>query len=134
METIALTYRELAERLGIKPESARKTAQRRRWHRTTANDGTTRIHVPVEALGRPGDGLLAISTSGNAANVCRAVEAAKTAGLWTVALCGGKGGELAALADEVLCIACSGVTARIQEGHIMIIHALCELIEEALAE
>ena len=38
METIALTYRELAERLGIKPESARKTAQRRRWHRTTAND------------------------------------------------------------------------------------------------
>lgn len=88
----------------------------------------------VEALGRPGDGLLAISTSGNAANVCRAVEAAKTAGLWTVALCGGKGGELAALADEVLCIACSGVTARIQEGHIMIIHALCELIEEALAE
>ena len=55
METIALTYRELAERLGIKPESARKTAQRRRWHRTTANDGTTRIHVPVEALGRPRD-------------------------------------------------------------------------------
>ena len=50
METIALTYRELAERLGIKPESARKTAQRRRWHRTTANDGTTRIHVPVEAI------------------------------------------------------------------------------------
>lgn len=55
METIALTYRELAERLGIKPESARKTAQRRRWHRTTANDGTTRIHVPVEVLDHPCD-------------------------------------------------------------------------------
>ena len=88
----------------------------------------------VEALGRPGDVLLAISTSGNAANVCRAAEAAKAAGLWTVALCGGKGGALAGLADEVLCVASSGVTARIQEGHAMIVHALCQLIEEMLAE
>ena len=88
----------------------------------------------VEALGRPGDVLLAISTSGNAANVCRAAEAAKAAGLWTVALCGGKGGQLAGLADEVLCVASSGVTARIQEGHAMIVHALCQLIEEMLAE
>ena len=88
----------------------------------------------VEALGRPGDVLLAISTSGGAANVCRAAEAAKAAGLWTVALCGGKGGQLAGLADEVLCVASSGVTARIQEGHAMIVHALCQLIEEMLAE
>ena len=88
----------------------------------------------VEALGRPGDVLLAISTSGNAANACRAAEAAKAAGLWTVALCGGKGGALAGLADEVLCVASSGVTARIQEGHAMIIHALCQLVEEMLAD
>ena len=88
----------------------------------------------VEALGRKGDVLLAVSTSGNAANVCRAVESAKAAGLWTVALCGGKGGALAKLADEVLCVASSGVTARIQEGHIMIIHALCQIIEEKMAE
>jgi D-sedoheptulose 7-phosphate isomerase len=88
----------------------------------------------VEALGRKGDVLLAVSTSGNAANVCRAVETAAAAGLWTVALCGGKGGRLAGLADEVLCVASSGVTARIQEGHGMIIHALCELLEEMLAE
>lgn len=88
----------------------------------------------VEALGRPGDVLLAISTSGGAANVCRAAQAAQAAGLWTVALCGGKGGTLAGLADEVLCVASSGVTARIQEGHAMIIHALCEMIEEMLAE
>ena len=88
----------------------------------------------VEALGRPGDVLLAISTSGNAGNVCRAAEAAKAAGLWTVAMCGGKGGALAPLADEVLSVACTGVTARIQEGHAMIIHALCELIEELLAD
>lgn len=53
MDTIALTYRELAERLGVKPESARKTAQRKRWHRSNANDGTTRVHVPLEALPVP---------------------------------------------------------------------------------
>ena len=88
----------------------------------------------VEALGRKGDILLAISTSGNAANVCRAAQVAKTAGIWTVALCGGKGGQLADLADEKLCVASSGVTARIQEGHAMIIHALCQLIEEQLAD
>ena len=88
----------------------------------------------VEALGRRGDVLLAISTSGNAANVCRAAEAAKAAGLWTVALCGGKGGQLAGLADETLRVASTGVTARIQEGHAMIIHALCQLLEEKLAE
>ena len=88
----------------------------------------------VQALGRPGDVLLAISTSGNAANVCRAVEAAKAAGVWTVALCGGKGGPLAAMADAVLRVGCTGVTARIQEGHIMIIHALCQLIEDKLAD
>ena len=88
----------------------------------------------VEALGRKGDVLLAISTSGNAANVCRAVEAAQAADVWTVALCGGKGGRLLELADEPLCVANSGVTARVQEGHGMIIHALCQLIEELLAE
>ncbi len=88
----------------------------------------------VEALGRPDDMLLAISTSGNAANVCRAVEAAWAAGLWTVALCGGAGGRLAPLADEVLCIASTGVTARIQEGHAMIVHALCQLIEEQMGD
>ena len=88
----------------------------------------------VQALGRPGDVLLAISTSGNAANVCRAAEVAKAVGIWTVALCGGKGGKLAKLADETICVASTGVTARIQEGHAMIVHALCQLIEEKLAD
>ncbi|NLD90229.1 MAG: SIS domain-containing protein [Lentisphaerae bacterium] len=88
----------------------------------------------VEALGRRGDRLLAVSTSGNAVNVCRAAAAARAAGVWTVALCGGSGGRLAGLADEVLCVAASTVTARIQEGHGMILHALCQLIEEQLAE
>ena len=88
----------------------------------------------VQALGRAGDVLLAISTSGNAENVCRAVEAARAAGVWTIALCGGGGGRLGALADETVCVACTGVTARIQEGHSMIVHALCQMIEEQLAD
>lgn len=87
----------------------------------------------VEALGRPGDILLAISTSGNAPNVCLAAEAAKKAGVWTVALTGGAGGRLAALADETLRVASTTVTARIQEGHEMMIHAICQLVEEHLA-
>lgn len=55
METVRLSYRELAERLGVKPESARKMAQRKRWRRDVANDGTARVHVPLEALPVPGD-------------------------------------------------------------------------------
>lgn len=56
MDTESLTYRELAARLGVKPESARKTAQRKRWKRVTGNDGLARVIVPVEALARPQDG------------------------------------------------------------------------------
>lgn len=55
MDTLALTYKELADRLGVKPESARKLVQRKRWHRVTGNAGTVRIHVPIEALPAPGD-------------------------------------------------------------------------------
>lgn len=56
MDTESLTYRELAARLGVKSESARKTAQRKRWKRVTGNDGLARVIVPVEALARPQDG------------------------------------------------------------------------------
>lgn len=55
MDTMALSYKELAKRLGVKPESARKTAQRKRWHRTVGNDGTARVHVPVDVLSCPSD-------------------------------------------------------------------------------
>lgn len=55
MSTEALTYRELAERLGIKPESARKMAQRKRWKRVIGNDGCSRVQVPLEALEAPRD-------------------------------------------------------------------------------
>lgn len=85
----------------------------------------------VEALGRPGDVLTAISTSGNSLNVIRAVESAKTRGLKTVGLLGGDGGQLLRLVDTPVVIP-SSVTAHIQECHITIGHILCQLTEEAL--
>lgn len=88
----------------------------------------------VQALGKKGDILLGISTSGNAANVCRAFEAAKKIGVKTVALTGGSGGKLAALADRVLSISCTKQTPRIQEGHELTFHLFCELIEEMIED
>ncbi|EGW54681.1 phosphoheptose isomerase [endosymbiont of Ridgeia piscesae] len=88
----------------------------------------------IEALGQPGDLLLAISTSGNSVNVNAAVEAAHERGMGVIALCGRDGGELKKLllADDVeLCVA-SDVTARIQEVHLLIIHCLCDLIDRQL--
>lgn len=83
----------------------------------------------VEALGRPGDVLVGISTSGMSANVIRACEAAHSRGMHTVALAGSGGGELAGLAGTSVVVPASS-TQRIQEAHIVTIHALCELIEE----
>lgn len=87
----------------------------------------------VEALGNKNDLLLAISTSGNAQNVLAAATTARAAGIHVVALTGKNGGKLAPLAHTLICISASNLTARIQEGHAMVIHALCELIEETLA-
>ena len=86
----------------------------------------------VQALGRSGDILLGISTSGNAANVCRAFEAARSGGIRTVLLTGGTGGRAASLADRVLAISCTRHTPRIQEGHELVFHLFCQLIEETM--
>lgn len=86
----------------------------------------------VQALGRPGDILMAISTSGKAANVIRAVQAARAMGLRTIALTGGTGGDLAPLVDVCLSVSCTRHTPRIQEGHLLMYHALCELLEEKM--
>jgi D-sedoheptulose 7-phosphate isomerase len=85
----------------------------------------------VEAHGREGDVLLAISTSGNSPNVIAAVETARELGLATIGLSGRSGGKLAPLVDVALCVP-SDDTQRIQESHITIAHALAELVEEAL--
>jgi len=85
----------------------------------------------VEALGRKGDVLLAISTSGNSENVRRAMLKAKENGITVLALLGKGGGLCAALADLALIVP-SSTTARIQEMHIMIGHLLCEMVEHDL--
>jgi len=86
----------------------------------------------VEALGRAGDVVVAISTSGGSPNVLRAVEAARRLGCLTVALTGGTGGALAAAANEAFVVP-SAETPRIQETHITLGHALCALVEDLLA-
>jgi D-sedoheptulose 7-phosphate isomerase len=86
----------------------------------------------VQALGRPGDVAIAISTSGNSPNIIEAVKAARKGCLKTIGLSGKDGGLLAKEADLVITVA-STTTARIQECHIAVGHLLCELTEEALA-
>jgi len=83
----------------------------------------------VEALGRPGDLLVGISTSGHSANVVRAVEAAQGLGMRTLGLLGRDGGRLKDLADDALVVP-STVTARIQEIHVMTYHLWCEALDE----
>ena len=87
----------------------------------------------IEALGAPGDVLIAISTSGNSPNVVRAVGTARERGLLTVALTGRGGGKLGGLADHWIA-APSDATPRIQEAHLVIEHLLCEALEDANAE
>ncbi|MDE2407751.1 MAG: D-sedoheptulose 7-phosphate isomerase [Xanthomonadaceae bacterium] len=82
----------------------------------------------VEALGRSGDVLVAISTSGNSPNVLRAATAAQAQGMQVIGFAGRSGGQLAALADICFCIP-SDETPRIQEGHEFVGHLLCALIE-----
>ena len=85
----------------------------------------------IEALGQKNDLAIGISTSGKAKNVACAIKQAKKMGIKTVALTGGDGGDIARLADISILVP-SAVTARIQEAHITIGHAICELIEQTL--
>lgn len=87
----------------------------------------------LEALGNQGDVLLAISTSGNSANVLKAAETARQRGMKVVALTGNSGGKLAALADVEIRVPYGGYADRIQEVHIKVIHILILLMETALA-
>lgn len=85
----------------------------------------------VEALGRPGDVLIGITTSGHSESVLRAFKAAKEMGLMSIGLLGKDGGLAKEMSDYALIIP-SDSTARIQEAHILIGHILCDLIEEEL--
>ncbi|MBP0464344.1 SIS domain-containing protein [Roseomonas sp. PWR1] len=86
---------------------------------------------PLSGLGRAGDVLFGITTSGKSPNVLRALETARGMGIATVGLLGGDGGPARALCDHALVVP-SSVTARIQEAHIALGHAVMELLEDRL--
>ncbi|MBZ5676621.1 MAG: D-sedoheptulose 7-phosphate isomerase [Acidobacteriia bacterium] len=85
----------------------------------------------IEALGRPGDVAIGISTSGNSPNVVHAVSVAKKAGLRTVALTGCTGGKLKNAVDHCICVP-SSETPRIQECHILVGHIVAEIVEQTI--
>jgi D-sedoheptulose 7-phosphate isomerase len=87
----------------------------------------------LSAHARPGDVLLAISTSGNSQNILRAIEAARQCKTIVIGLTGESGGVMRTACDLCMCVP-SKSTARIQEMHITIGHTICELLEERLAE
>jgi D-sedoheptulose 7-phosphate isomerase len=86
----------------------------------------------VEAHGRPGDCLLAISTSGSSRNVIRAAEAARAGGLKVIALTGRPGSSLGHAADIDICTPTGRFADRVQELHIKVVHILIELVERQL--
>jgi D-sedoheptulose 7-phosphate isomerase len=85
----------------------------------------------IKAIGMEGDVLLAISTSGNSANVISAAKTARGQGIYTVAFSGGDGGRLGSLVDMALVVR-SNTTARIQETHIFAGHLICQLVDHIL--
>jgi D-sedoheptulose 7-phosphate isomerase len=85
----------------------------------------------LAALGNEGDVVIGITTSGNSPNVVKAIDVAKKNGMRTIILTGGSGGKLANKADHTFIVQ-SKVTARIQETHITLGHALCQMVDEEL--
>lgn len=90
----------------------------------------------VRGLGKNGDILIGISTSGNSKNVVKAIEAAKKLGIKIIALTGNGGGKIASLldADDINLCAPSTRTARIQETHLVLLHALCDGVDHLLLD
>ncbi|MGC0995495.1 D-sedoheptulose 7-phosphate isomerase [Pantoea agglomerans] len=88
----------------------------------------------VEAVGRPGDVLLGLSTSGNSANIIKAIEAARAQGMKVITLTGKDGGKMADSADIEIRVPHFGYADRIQEIHIKVIHILMLLIEKEMVK
>lgn len=86
----------------------------------------------LEAVGSKGDVLFGLSTSGNSANILKAIEAAQAKGMKTIALTGKDGGKMAGLADVEIRVPHFGYADRIQEIHIKIIHILIMLVEKEM--
>ena len=85
----------------------------------------------LEGLSQPGDVAIGLSTSGNSPNVLQGLQKAKELQLKTIGLTGGSGGQMAGCCDVCLCVP-SKVTARIQESHMCIYHAICEMVENSI--
>ena len=85
----------------------------------------------LAALGNEGDVVIGLTTSGNSPNVVKAIDVAKKNGMRTIVLTGGNGGKLANKADHTFIVQ-SKVTARIQETHITLGHAICQMVDEEL--
>ena len=86
----------------------------------------------VQALGKPGDIAIAISTSGNSPNVLAAIEACKKLNISTIGLTGGSGGKMIAKVDYMLCVAEGKNSPRIQETHILVGHVICDIVDQKL--
>ena len=86
----------------------------------------------VQCFGQPGDVLAAFTTSGRSENVVRALRAARAGGVLSIAFLGRDGGACAGLADIELIVR-ERVTARIQEGHKLLLHTVCQIVEERFA-
>lgn len=86
----------------------------------------------LKALGKEGDVALAISTSGNAANVLAAIDACKKLRITTIGLTGGDGGKMTRKVDYLLRVSEAKNTARIQETHILVGHVMCEMVDRKL--
>ena len=86
----------------------------------------------VEGMGKDGDLLVAISTSGNSPNIINAIQAAKENGMLVIGLTGKDGGKMAPLCDVEIRVPHSGYSDRIQEVHIKVIHSLIQCVEQGL--
>jgi D-sedoheptulose 7-phosphate isomerase len=86
----------------------------------------------IKALGRAGDMALAISTSGNSANILLALDACRELKITTIGLTGGKGGKMAAKVDFLLQASEGKTSPRIQETHILVGHVICEMVDQKL--
>jgi phosphoheptose isomerase len=102
---------------------------------SVANDyGFDRVFVrQIDALGRPGDVALGISTSGGSSNVLAAIDAARAKGLKTIALTGSDGGAVGRAAAIHINVPAAS-TARVQEVHRTLLHIICDIVESALAD
>jgi D-sedoheptulose 7-phosphate isomerase len=86
----------------------------------------------LKALGKPGDMALAISTSGNSANILFALDACRDLQITSVGLTGGTGGKMAGKVDFMLQASAGKTSARIQETHILVGHVVCEMVDQKL--